>query len=369
MKFKKITALFLAMTVAFSLISCGQTDQNSSTGNSAPNESDISISNASVSSDSHDENISLKPRVITADRAYVIEEGDKGAEEVIFDEKIMTIDELFSFIEKVELTPENFFDYFYFAEKTVTYDIDTKKSVFQDEKITKEVPESFFALLRNSDNDNSFFLNCRQEIATRFSYQITEETSNNYSLDGELLSTRHETSPEPIQFDRAFYYNSIPNSIDSDYNAIKLLTEKWTYDYNEEILVQTLCSIANPVVEKVEGTLYFWNEIPDSYWNVTPKGFRFLSVKADTGDIVRMVEYLGDPRFSYHSEYIDIYYLSSATGESFDTCIEKIIDIKRSNGEEYAKLSDQEVLIRVSGGQHVIINLGDDYGFSSDRVK
>lgn len=144
MKLQKILSLALALMLSLSLVSCGGNGQNPTTsGNfgtvSSKNDANTTEASAGLPQSTEPEATVLKPTVETADGAFIIEQGDRGGETVIFDEKILTIEELFSCITKVELTPDNFFDYFQVTESQ--FDEVVVGSVFADEIVKKYMLE------------------------------------------------------------------------------------------------------------------------------------------------------------------------------------------------------------------------------------
>lgn len=213
-------------------------------------------------------------------------------------------------------------------------------------------------------------MSSQELIAARFSYQLTEEICNKYSMDNTLLSSEQmEINSDTVYLSESFYYSGIPVTTNESKTGLILYRykEQWKYDSDNQIFIQYLQTISDPVVEKVQGNIYLWKEIPEEYWNITPGGCRYVAVQTDDG-VIRLIEYFGN---LYSNNY---FVLTCTEYGAANKTLDELIDTSLTRWQEargYSDLSKEEFLLKMSDGIQIWwpSDFSYNYGFTLDKVK
>lgn len=245
------------------------------------------------------------------------------------DEKYISIDDVLNCYSTIEINKDNFWNYFEYEE------VESEDS-FDGTDITKPRKQKF---LKYTGSEN---------IVKDFSSTIYFEGDYDYSMSLYIYDSDNNITSEEDNY----FYNTETYQRSFDINDMNDIgfpdtLEYWTYRDLDNSFSKYVCEGSLNLTD-ASGKLLCFNSMPsDDKWNETKNGEKYLAVKVDDSNIVRIFKnfgYINPSDFSLQERNFYEGFTQTLTLQSqADKTFEKIINNCKSYSE-YDGLSDEDIL-------------------------
>lgn len=204
----------------------------------------------------------------------------------------VTIDEIKSLIHIVEITEENFHEYFNFVEVEVEEEITGSR--FEENHIYKPMKE-IYTVYTGPGYLMTYTYDWYVDIALSFdeNYKIEYLDVNDNVVDSYESELKTEKKEMTIPY-YDFKYMDEGECRNISYSGTSVFineTLNYYWDSDKNILYRYEYNYENITVENVQGYLIYCEEMPEEYWNITENGNRYICVKRDGQSGWRFCEY------------------------------------------------------------------------------